>query len=150
MIKHQRKPSQGVTVKVTDAVAAVRFSGISTAVGSVRVIGLPPGNYWLDVDFLRSEQHASASLNVEHVGSGWHFVESESAVLAGDGAIDLQRDWVLEVQSCFDNRYIYSVQDIPDRALSGAGLGVDQLSSNLAGCRRARSPYSRFTRCFAC
>jgi hypothetical protein len=52
MIKHQGKPLQGVTVKVTDADAALHFSGVTTAIGSVRVTSLPPGDYWLDVDFL--------------------------------------------------------------------------------------------------
>lgn len=52
MIKHQGRPLQGVTVKVTDAIATLRFSGVTTAIGSVRVTSLPPGDYWLDIDFL--------------------------------------------------------------------------------------------------
>jgi hypothetical protein len=54
MIKHPGKPLQGVTVKVTDAVANanMRSSGVSTAAGSVPVTGLPPVDDWPDVDFL--------------------------------------------------------------------------------------------------
>ena len=51
-IKHQGKPLMGVTVKVTDAVGTLRFSGMTTATGSVRFTSLPPGDYWLDADFL--------------------------------------------------------------------------------------------------
>ena len=39
IIEHEGKPLQGVSVKVTDFMDAVRFSGVTTRDGSIRVPG---------------------------------------------------------------------------------------------------------------
>jgi hypothetical protein len=51
-VKHEGKPLQGVTVKVTDGTAALRFSGETDSMGSLLITTLPPGDYWLDASFL--------------------------------------------------------------------------------------------------
>ncbi|WP_263383437.1 carboxypeptidase-like regulatory domain-containing protein [Granulicella arctica] len=52
VVAHDGKILQGVTVKVTDAAAKLRFSSITPATGSHLVVSLPPGDYWLNADFL--------------------------------------------------------------------------------------------------
>lgn len=52
VVRHEGKPLKGVTVKVTDASAALRFSAETTSTGAASISGLPPGDYWLDVSFL--------------------------------------------------------------------------------------------------
>lgn len=52
LVKHHGKPLQGVTIRVTDSAATVRFSGITASNGMVRAATLPPGNYWLSADLL--------------------------------------------------------------------------------------------------
>ena len=49
---HDGKILQGVTVKVTDAAAKLRFSSVTPATGSHLVVSLPPGDYCLNADFL--------------------------------------------------------------------------------------------------
>jgi hypothetical protein len=49
---HDGRILQGVAVKVTDATANLRFSGITPPTGSHLVVSLPQGDYWLDADFL--------------------------------------------------------------------------------------------------
>lgn len=51
-IKHQGKPLQGVSIKVTGPDSTIRFSGLTTAKGLVEVGGPVPGDYWLDATFL--------------------------------------------------------------------------------------------------
>jgi hypothetical protein len=51
-VKHEGKPLKGVTVKVTDASATLRFSAETTSTGAASIAGLPPGDYWLDISFL--------------------------------------------------------------------------------------------------
>jgi hypothetical protein len=51
-IKHQGKPLQGVSIKVTAPDSTIKFSGVTTSKGLVDVAGLVPGDYWLDASFL--------------------------------------------------------------------------------------------------
>lgn len=50
-IRHEGKPLPGVTVQVTTE-GSERFSGLTLADGTVHVSGLPPGDYWLNAEFL--------------------------------------------------------------------------------------------------
>jgi hypothetical protein len=50
-ITHDKNPLSGANVQVTSRGSEL-FSGITLADGTVRVIGLPPGDYWLIADFL--------------------------------------------------------------------------------------------------
>jgi hypothetical protein len=50
-ITHAKKPLPGVTVQVTSQ-GSQRFSGITLTDGAVHVIGLAPGDYWLNAEFL--------------------------------------------------------------------------------------------------
>jgi hypothetical protein len=52
LVKHEGKPLQGVTIRVTDTAATVRFSGVTASNGMVRAASLPPGDYWLSADLL--------------------------------------------------------------------------------------------------
>lgn len=52
LVKHDGKPLQGLTIRVTDSAATVRFSGVTASNGMVRVASLPPGDYWLSADLL--------------------------------------------------------------------------------------------------
>jgi hypothetical protein len=52
VVKHQGRPLQGASVKVTDYAAAVRFSGVTASDGAIHIAGLPPGDYWMDASLL--------------------------------------------------------------------------------------------------
>ena len=58
-IRHQGKPLQGVSIKVTAPDSTVRFSGVTTSKGLVEVGGLGPGDYSLDASFLARKGHSS-------------------------------------------------------------------------------------------
>jgi len=51
-IKHQGKPLQGVSIRVTAPDSTIKFSGVTTSKGLLDVEGLVPGDYWLDASFL--------------------------------------------------------------------------------------------------
>ncbi len=50
-VTHDGRPLPGVTVQVTSD-GSERFSGLTLTDGTVRVTGLPPGDYWLNAEFL--------------------------------------------------------------------------------------------------
>lgn len=55
LVKHDGKPLSGVEVKVTAGggdTGAVKFSGTTTAEGTIRVINLVPGDYWFSAELL--------------------------------------------------------------------------------------------------
>lgn len=54
-VTHGDKPLQGVSVRVSSAAGGNvnnLFSGVTAADGSVRVVNLPPGEYWLNAELL--------------------------------------------------------------------------------------------------
>jgi len=54
-VTHGDKPLQGVSVRVSSAAEGNvnnLFSGVTAADGSVRVVSLPPGEYWLNAELL--------------------------------------------------------------------------------------------------
>lgn len=51
-IRHQGKPLQGVSIKVTAPDSSIQFSGVTTSNGVVQVEGIVPGDYWLEARFL--------------------------------------------------------------------------------------------------
>jgi hypothetical protein len=54
-VTHRDKPLQGVNVRVSSAADGnvnKLFSGVTAADGTVRVVDLPPGEYWLNADLL--------------------------------------------------------------------------------------------------
>jgi hypothetical protein len=55
VLKHNRKPLQGVSVRVTsntEGTVTSRFAGVTASDGVVRVAGLAPGEYWLNAELL--------------------------------------------------------------------------------------------------
>lgn len=88
---HEGRTLQGVTVKVTDAAAKLRFSSVTPAKGLPLVVTLPAGDYWLDANFLgigaayecfhvatRSSRHAKRRMSYE-----WGTFASATRHIAG-------------------------------------------------------------------
>jgi hypothetical protein len=52
-VSHDGNPLPGAKVEVTTSSArSLKFSGATRSDGTLRVVGVPTGDYWLDVEFL--------------------------------------------------------------------------------------------------